>query len=70
MSSTIKRTNPRGDLKEVLEELDALLWRYRRDQFVGDPADRRRAQKNCEWARSFRNRLITGRRPEPRVNLS
>lgn len=62
--------NPRGDIAQVLEELDALLWRYRRDQFVGDPADRRRAQSQCEWAEEFRRRLRTGRRPEPRANLA
>ncbi len=66
MSDTT-RNNPRGDLTEVLAELDALLWHYRRSQFVGDPADCRRAQSACEWASSFRDRLINGRRPEPRA---
>ncbi len=67
MSCTIAYSNPRGDLSEVVSEVDALRLEYLRASFAGDPETRRQSMKKAEWAANFRERLVTGRRPEPRV---
>lgn len=61
--STLTRMNPRGDLTDVVSEVDALRVEYLRLSFAGDPETRRQAMKKAEWAANFRERLVTGQHP-------